>query len=507
MAKTTGRPLVGAGQRPDTSLNDEAARFTGVFLRVAPAMFLGSLDQTIVATALPVIAMRFGSFASIAWIVSAYLLAATIAAPIYGRLGDAIGRKVALLGALALFIAGSLACAVAPSFLALVLARAVQGLGGGGLMTISQALIGEAVSPRDRGRFQGWFGALFAAASTLGPVLGGVLSEHVGWRSIFWINVPLGVAAAAVAWHVRAEKGEGKFSPDPLGTFLFVAATLALLVALSIGTGVGWGSAPVLVLLAGAILGFAILLPVERRVATPLLSPSLLAQPMVWRASLCVLLYAAALFASLVQFPLLLELSFGIGPASAGLLLLPLTLAEVGVSTWAGFRISATGLPRTPLLLGLSVATLGFAALTLLLPLGPAAIALSSILFGLGLGTTMPAAQTIAQWAGGKARLGVATSTLSFARSVGGVMGSAGATAILLAAIAHYDPGHAKGISALLDGSGATTVPLLPRDVVDMAFRWVFGAIAVLTLMASLLAWSIPRVDLADPEPSPSGQA
>ena len=481
--------------------SSETARFMGVFLAVAPAMFLGSLDQTIVATALPVIAARFDSFANIAWIVSAYLLAATVAAPIYGRLGDAIGRKTALLGALALFIAGSLACALAPSFWALVGARAVQGLGGGGLMTIAQALIGEAVGPKDRGRFQGWFGAVFAAASTLGPVLGGLLAQHAGWRWIFWINLPLGIGAAVVAWRVKAEKGAASFSPDVIGTALFAAATLAVLLALSLGTTLGWGSAVVIGLLATGIFGFAILLPVERRVATPLLSPGLLAQPMVWRACLCVLLYAAALFASLVQFPLLLELRFAIEPSKAGLLLLPLTLAEVGVSTWAGYRISATGLPRAPLVLGLAVATIGFATMTIVLPLGPIAIAGSSMLFGLGLGTTMPAAQTIAQWAGGKARLGVSTATLSFARSVGGVVGTAGTAAILLAAIDHYAPGSASRILSLLDGSGASAAPQLPRQAIDAAFQIVFGAIALITLTATLLAASIPQINLDDPEP------
>jgi len=482
------------------SADSEAARFLRVFMAVAPAMFLGSLDQTIVATALPVIAARFDSFANIAWIVSAYLLAATVAAPIYGRLGDAIGRKTALLSALALFIAGSLACALAPSFWTLVGARAVQGLGGGGLMTIAQALIGEAVSPKDRGRFQGWFGAVFAAASTLGPVLGGLLAEHVGWRWIFWINLPLGLVAAVVAWRVKPEKGAGNFSPDVVGTAVFAAATLALLLALSLGTALGWESPIVLSLLAVGIFGFAILLPIERRVATPLLSPGLLAQPVVWRACLCVLLYAAALFASLVQFPLLLELRFAIEPSKAGLLLLPLTLAEVGVSTWAGYRISATGLPRAPLVLGLGVATVGFAMMTIVLPLGPLPIAASSMLFGLGLGTTMPAAQTIAQWAGGKARLGVSTATLSFARSVGGVVGTAGTAAILLAAINHYAPGNATQILALLDGSGASAGPRLPREAIDAAFRIVFGAIAVMALIATLIAASIPQVNLDNPE-------
>jgi hypothetical protein len=226
-------------------------------------------------------------------------------------------------------------------------------------------------------------------------------------------------------------------------------------------------------------------------------------QPVVWRACLCVLLYAAALFASLVQFPLLLELRFAIGPSKAGLLLLPLTLAEVGVSTWAGYRISATGLPRRPLVLGLAVATVGFATMTIVLPFGPVPIAASSMLFGLGLGTTMPAAQTIAQWAGGKARLGVSTATLSFARSVGGVVGTAGTTAILLAAMDHYAPASASLILALLDGGGASAAPQLPLEAIDASFRLVFGAIAVAALIATLLAASIPQVNLDDPEPPP----
>ncbi|WP_208247394.1 MFS transporter (plasmid) [Rhizobium sp. T1470] len=478
-----------------------ATRFVGIFLSVAPAMFLGSLDQTIVATALPVIAAQFSSFADIAWIVTAYLLAATIAAPIYGRSGDAIGRKTTLIGALALFVAGSVACALAPSFSTLIIARAVQGLGGGGLMTLAQAVIGAAVSPRERGRFQGWFGALFALASTIGPVLGGLLSEHAGWRWIFWINLPLGVVAAIAAWRVEADSGEGEFSPDLIGTTLFAAATVSLLLALSLGSSLGWGSATILLLLACGVIGLGLVLPVERHIAKPLLSPDLIAQPVVWRAAVCVLLFAAALFASLVQVPLLLQLSYGIGPSLSGLLLIPLTLAQVAVSTWAGTRVSVTGLPRGPLIWGLAVATIGFAALPAALTLGPIAIAAASILFGLGLGTTMPAAQTLAQWAGGRSSLGATTATLSFSRSVGGVMGTAVTTAILLAAIEHYAPGSSSGVQALIDGSGSTGEPPLPAEVVIAAFRWVFGCIALLTSAATLLAFTIPVVNLSDREP------
>lgn len=497
----TETPAASATPPAPTTAASESSRFLGIFLSVAPAMFLGSLDQTIVATALPVIAARLGSLADIAWIVTAYLLAATIAAPIYGRLGDAIGRKTALLGALALFIVGSLACALAPTLVTLVIARAVQGLGGGGLMTLSQALIGEAVSPKDRGRFQGWFGAVFALASTLGPLLGGLLSEHMGWRWIFWINVPLGIGAALAAFRVEAEDGAGGFSVDLPGTALFVAATLALLVALSLGTTNGWASPTILLLLAVGAVGLTLVLPLERRVSAPLLSPGLIAQPVVWRSALCVLLVAAALFGGLIQLPLLLELVFGVGPSVAGLLLIPLTLAQVLVSTWAGTRMSSTGLPRGPLVAGLAVATLGFAALAATLSFGPGAIAAASVLFGLGLGTTMPAAQTLAQWAGGKARLGASTATLSFARSVGGVVGTAVTAAILLAAIEHYAPGSSSQLQALLSGGNPGAGPALPPTAVIDAFRWVFGTLAMMTLAATLLAIGIPAVNLADPGP------
>ena len=171
---------------------DKRELFRSAFFRVAPSMFLGALDQTIIAAALPAIAGSLCGLSYLAWVVTAYLLTATIAAPLYGRMGDAFGRKRMLVWALGIFVAGSAACSVAPNLVALVCARALQGFGGGGLMTLAQAIIGEVVSPKERGRFQGWFGANFALASTLGPVIGGILSQHLGWRSVFWINVPFG---------------------------------------------------------------------------------------------------------------------------------------------------------------------------------------------------------------------------------------------------------------------------------------------------------------------------
>jgi len=476
---------------------DERARFRGVFFRVAPAMFIGTLDQAIVAAALPTIAADLGDFTNIAWLVTAYLLSATVAAPVYGRLGDAFGRKRALLAALALFLVGSMACALAPSLGLLIAARAVQGLGGGGLMTLAQALIGEAVSPRERGRFQGWFGAIFALASTLGPVAGGVLSQSLGWRSIFWVNLPLGVFAAAVAMRLDASPGDGRFTPDLAGTPLFVASTIALLLSLSLAGSVGWSSATVVTCGLLAIAGFVLLARVERRSADPLIPPDLLRRPVVWHAAVCVFLFASVLFALVVELPVLLQIGFAVRPSASGFMLLPLTLAQVAVSTASGARISGTGRPRGPMFAGLAVVAVGLMLLTGVLGAGPFAICIASTVVGVGLGTTMPSAQTMVQWAAGSARLGTATALLSFARSIGGVVGAALASAILLAALSRIAPGAIAHLAdaTLRSPQGARSLEGIPE--VRAAFRWVFGSLALLGGIAALTAHSAPDVNLA----------
>src|SRR5579862_9396837 len=230
----------GRGGKADAS-DDVAATMTSkqAFMRVFPgvmvAMFLASADQTILASALPTIASSLGGLTDLSWVVVSYLLAATIAAPIYGHLGDRFGRRRMLLGALTIFTLASLACALAPTLFLLIIARGVQGLGGGGLMTLAQALIGEHVTPRERGRFAGYFATVFALASTSGPVLGAFLTEHLSWRAVFAINLPLGLLAAFLALRVADHRPAQTepFKPDVAGALLFSASTLALLFALS----------------------------------------------------------------------------------------------------------------------------------------------------------------------------------------------------------------------------------------------------------------------------------
>ena len=223
-------------------------------------------------------------------------------------MGDAYGRKTMLLWALGLFVAGSALCAIAPTLVILIFARALQGFGGGGLMTLAQALLGEVVSPKERGRFQGWFGTVFALASTLGPVIGGVLSQHLGWRSVFWINIPLGLGAAVAAFRAKTTPGTGICRLDYAGTSVLMASTVALLLALSMGGHeISWTSPALLALTVLGIGGFAVLLKVEQKSQDPLISPQLIEEPVIWRASLTVLLFAAVLFGLIVQLPIFFQ--------------------------------------------------------------------------------------------------------------------------------------------------------------------------------------------------------
>jgi MFS family permease len=211
-------------------------------------------------------------------------------------------------------------------------------------MTLAQALIGEVVSPKERGRFQGWFGANFALPSTIGPVVGGVLSQHFGWRSIFWINIPLGLGAAAVALRVKTPAGTGTCRLDYSGTTIFVSSTAALLLALSVGGHeVSWTSPALLALAVLGAAGFVLLRKVEQKSSDPLISPQLIGNTVIWRASLAVLLFAAVLFGLIVQLPVFFQTALRTSATVSGLLLIPLTLAQVVVSTAIGLRISTTG--------------------------------------------------------------------------------------------------------------------------------------------------------------------
>ncbi|MEP6996568.1 MAG: DHA2 family efflux MFS transporter permease subunit [Betaproteobacteria bacterium] len=494
-----------AGADAGASVLTTRQAFLRVFPGVMVAMFLAAADQTILASALPTIASSLSGFADISWIVISYLLAATIAAPLYGHLGDRFGRKRMLLGALAIFSVASLGCALAPTLLLLIIARAVQGLGGGGLMTLAQALIGEHVSPRERGRFSGYFATVFALASTSGPVFGAYLTEHVSWRAIFAINIPLGLVAAVLARRIpdHAPAREGRFRLDIIGALLFVLATLSLLFALSSGGHrYAWASWPIVALVIVAAAGFALLVLWERRAADPVLPLRLLAMPAIARSDAVVFCFGATLFATILFLPLYLQLGRGFAIGQSGLLLLPITLAMVVSSAITGKLVSRTGRVTIFPQLGMSIATLAFISLAVALSRGSTAVVLGmTSIAGIGLGMVMPPTQVTVQLAAGPASLGSATASIALSRAIGGATGVAIVGAVLISALGVAADSLPALLSRVIEAGPDAVAQMSVAErttaaaTFDRAYRLVFGLLAGVTLAGAALARTIPRPD------------
>lgn len=490
------------GWSPQATPAELRAAFLQVFPGVVVAMFVAALDQTILATALPTIAASLGGFEDVSWVVVAYLLATTVAAPLYGHLGDRFGRRRMLLAALGLFTVASLACALAPTLWLLVAARFLQGLGGGGLMTLSQALISEHVPPRERARFQAYFAAMFATASTAGPVLGGVLTEYLTWRSVFFINLPLGALAAWLASRIpaRAPSHGGPFRADIVGAVWFAIGTLSLLFALS-SAGHRFGFADWRLY---ALLGFAIVVLVsfvawERRIADPLVPVRLLATPVILRSNGVVMCFAATLFASILYMPLYLQLGRGFGVGASGLLLLPITLATAAGAMMTGRRIARTGeLTRYPKQ-GLTLSTAAYVVLAATVHIAPTpAVLLLTMLAAFGLGSVMPPTQIIVQTAGGQHALARAVASMAVSRAIGGALGVAVVGGLVFAFVGHRDSELAAVLPRIAESGGAflATLPEAQRVSItarlDDAFRIVFVLIASMTALGALIASRVP---------------
>ena len=465
---------------PAASPSFDRSRFRRLFVAVMLPMFLAAVDQTLLATATPVISRELGGLRDTSWLAVGYLLASVVMVPLYGRLGDRFGRRRVLTGAIVVFALGSLACGAAPTLSTLVAARVVQGLGGGGLMTLSQALIGEVVAPRLRARNQTWFAIIFTLASVGGPVIGGFVVQHASWRWLFLVNLPI---CAIAVWRLHTMRGDDVLHPakgkaDAAGIVLFALAIASGLVWLtSGGHHFDWLS-PTSVVLAGAavLLGLA-LLRVERRAERPFLPLELMALPAVRYAVLTVLGFASAMFAMIFYLPVYLQLALGTNPAESGLLLLPLTAGIVVGAALTGRVIVWTGRPTLLPPIGLAVSAVALLALALAPPTRPLLIGLE-IAIGLGLGSVMSVMQIVTQTAAGPARLGAAAATMSLARTLGSSIGAAAFGALIYGLI---------GGAAVLGGVRSAA----DSARVDRAFEFAFLGASALCLLA---AWAASRV-------------
>jgi len=465
------------------------AEVLALFAAVMLPMFLAAVDQTLLATATPRIAAEMGNLSDTSWIAVAYLLAATVMAPVYGRLGDRFGRRPALLGAIAVFALGSLACGVAGAMGTLILSRALQGLGGGGLMVLSQALIGELVPPIERPKYQAYFAIVFTAASVGGPVLGGLVVHYADWRWLFWANLPLCVLAA---WRVsrlpRAARSAMRDAPvDPWGLLLFIITACSALLWLSLaGHRFHWLSPTSAMLVAMALVAGAALVRQQRRHPSPLLPLDLLRLPGAPWICAMVVIFAASMFALVFLLPIQLQLGHGESASGAGWQMLPLTGGLVLGSTINGRITARTALPtRTPPW-GLGAAAVALAVLALA-PSNLWVIDTAALVIGLGFGTVMPAAQLSVQVLAGRSRLGAAAALLSLVRSSGASLGTA-ALGGLVFALLKLQPGQAEGQMLKLDG--------LTPEQISHAFHIVFAMLAVFVALGAWVASRVPRVKL-----------
>jgi EmrB/QacA subfamily drug resistance transporter len=483
----------GSGQAPTPG-----QLFRTVFPSIMLPMFLAVVDQTIVATALPSIAGSLGNVGRVSWVVVGYLVATTVAAPVYGQLRDVYGSKRMMFIALAIFIITSLFCAVATSVEMLTIGRILQGLGGGGLMTLSQALIGESIPPRERARYQGYLASVMVTSSTFGPVVGGYLTQHLGWRSVFLINVPLGLFAVVLTMRLKSRPlREQPWRFDAYGLLLFIGFIVPLLLALDQTQRMQASLMPLVVTLAGiALIALTLLIRQQRRVSQPLLPITLLRDPTVWRSDALAACHGATLVSLITFLPLYFRVLRGATPAEMGLMLLPLVFGIGAGSMLTGRVVSRTGLTTIFPSIGLI-----FACATLLTfavgaeRLRPAHLPWLLFVCGLFMGTVMGVVQVTVQNAAGAASLGAAVGSVQLSRSVGASAGTALTGTVLFAAISLADAETARLFAQLVANPQASTSTVDAGGVhtqIASAFRAAFLTIAAFAACGAALAWSIP---------------
>ncbi|MFE5188217.1 MDR family MFS transporter [Streptomyces sp. NPDC056628] len=391
-------------------------------------MLLAALDQTIVSTALPTIVSDLGGLEHLSWVVTAYLLASTAATPLWGKLGDQYGRKRLYQIAIVIFLVGSALCGMAQDMIQLIAFRALQGLGGGGLIVLSMAIVGDVVPPRERGRYQGWFGAVFGATSVLGPLLGGVFTEHLSWRWVFYVNLPVGVVALVViALVLHIPRRRTKHVIDYLGTLLIAAVATGLVLVASLGgTTWAWGSAQIVGLaVASVVLGF-VFVAVERAAAEPVLPLKLFRVRTFTLSAVISFIVGFAMFGAMTYLPTFLQVVQGISPTLSGVHMLPMVAGMLLSSTGSGQIVSRTGRWKVFPIAGTGVTALGLLLLHQLdTGTSTAVMSVYFFVFGLGLGLVMQVLVLIVQNAVPYEDLGVATSGATFFRSIGASFGVA----------------------------------------------------------------------------------
>ncbi len=476
-----------------------------VFAGLMAAMFVAAIDQTVVATAMPRIIAELHGLEHYTWVTTSYLVASTAIMPLIGRLSDLYGRKMLLQIAIASFSGASLLCGAAQTLTQLVAARSIQGLAGGSLIVLVFAIVGDVVPPRDRGRYQGLISSVFAVASVLGPLLGGAIVDHTTWRWVFLVNVPVGIVALAITGKaLRLPKRRVVTRIDYFGVAMLVGAVIAVIVALENGNGSGWSSRTTIGLFSLGALLFVAFGRWELRVEQPIIPPRLFRNRVVTTTCLTAFMVGMAMFGAIVFLPVFLQLAQGRTATNAGLQMVPVMGGILVASTMSGRWISKLGRYRPFPIIGMAVTTLAFvlfATMDRFTPFWQAGAYMA--MAGLGIGMVTPVLVLAIQNAVPPEDLGVATSTSTFLRSMGGSFGAAIFGAIQTARLDTFGPRFiGKGFTAsklnalLLQGAAAGkhggVVPVSFRQTFEASLQGVFRWVVPVALLALVCACFIP---------------
>ncbi len=503
-------------QAPSGAQTEHAPHETGslrlVILSIGLLLLLASLDQSIVSTALPTIVSDLGGLDHLSWVVTAYILTSTIVAPLYGKLGDLYGRRVTVFACVAIFILGSALCGVATSMTFLIIARAIQGLGGGGLFVLALSVIGDVVPPRERGKIQGVFAAVFSTSSVLGPLAGGWLSENANWHWIFFINIPLGlIALVGFAFSFKARPSRTDHKIDWWGALTLTLGLGALTLLTSLGgRSFDWASSSAFGLAALTILSLIAFVLIERKAAEPILPMWLFGMNVFRVTSILGFVVGAALFGAITFLPLYLQIAKGSSPTGSGLQLIPLTLGIVAASTLAGQYMGRTGKYKILPIIGSSLLSVGMLALTQLTrdtAILPFSLVLVTV--GLGMGCIFPVVTTAVQNAVPRQTLGTATAAGILLRQCGGALGVAAFGALFNARLM-----SGLGDAAALLGGGAQLGPqsmakLAPEMQATVAaavinaihpIYWIAAGMAIVALIFALVLEEVPLVNRMVPK-------
>jgi EmrB/QacA subfamily drug resistance transporter len=463
-----------------------------ILMSLMLTMFLAALDQTIVATALPTIGRQFGDVSSLSWVITAYLLASTAVAPVFGTFSDIYGRRAMIVTALSLFVAGSILCALAPSMTVLIVARGLQGLGGGGILPIVQTVIADVVTPRERGQYQAYFSGVWMAAGIGGPILGGVFAEHLHWSMIFWINVPLGLISLAMLLPKmgRIPVFHRRRKVDWVGGVLLMAAAVVVMLVLTWGGSRYVWLSPVIMAMVGASVALMLAFVWHAsRAKEPFLPLSLMGGTVVPYAMVCGGCAMGAMLGLTVYLPLYYEGVYHLSASEAGMALIPLAAVSTGGAAIAGRTMSRSRHYKRVAIIGTLVAAAAGAALMLApMPLWVLLTLLS--IFALGLGTAFPVSTVSSQNAVARSQVGTITGATNFFRALMASFTVAAFSAILLMAF---------GADISLAGEHRGPVSSIAASDMIAAFRYVFGAAAAMMVGGSLCMVLMEERPLAGP--------